>query len=278
MSYATIHLHLTPHPAPTSLAAITYACDIAKLFEAKLEASSARLSIRSPANWMTGGMLAKIARELEETTTAKSMELEAHLKQQASAKGITHAVSQVAQQWPASPTDPSRLGRTSDICVLGLQRDGAESRMGVEDWIFGSGRPCLLYPDTSTRAFKLDNVLVCWDYSRAAARALSDALPLLHNAGRVHLAVFRGEKEISAPDVRTPAIRFLAAHGVEATVEEIETGDRRIGEAIIEHAVLVRADLIVLGAFGHSRLQEFLLGGATKALLDTSTIPLLMSH
>lgn len=278
MSYATIHLHLTPHPGATSLAAINYACAIARLFEAKLEVSSAQLSIRSPSNWMTGGMLARIARELEATTTAKRAELEAHLKQTASAAGVTCAVTHVAQQWPAALPDASRLGRTSDLCVLGLQREGAEPRMAVEDWIFGTGRPCLLYPDTSTHAFSLDNVLVCWDFSRAAARALSDALPVLHNAGRVHLAVFRGEKEISAPDVKTPAIDFLASHGVETVAEEIETGGRSIGEAILDHAASIRADLIVLGAFGHSRFQEFLLGGATKALLDTSTIPLLMSH
>jgi nucleotide-binding universal stress UspA family protein len=278
MTYATIHLHLTPHPAATSLATIDYACSAAKLFEARLKASSTQLSIRAPSNWMTGAMLARIARELEATTTAKSTELEAYLKKKASAEGISLDVTHVPQHWPAGMADPARFGRVADLCVLGLQRGGAEARMAIEDWVFGAGRPCLLYPDTSTQTFSLDNILVCWDFSRSAARAMSDALPLLHNARNVHLAIFRGEKEIAAPEAGTAAIDFRAAHGVRAIAEEVETGERTIGQAILDHAASIGADLIVLGAFGHSRFQEFLLGGATKSLLDTSSIPLLMSH
>jgi nucleotide-binding universal stress UspA family protein len=278
MTYTTIHLHLTPHPAATSLGAIEYACAAARLFEARLKASSAQLSIRAPSNWMTGGMLARIARELEATTTAKSAELETYLERRAAAAGIAHELMRVPQQWPAGAADPARLGRVSDLCVLGLQQGGAEPRMAIEDWIFGAGRPCLLYPETSTHAFSLENVLICWDFSRSAARAMNDALPLLHNAGAVHVAVFRGEKEIPASDTGAAAVGFLAAHGVQATAKEVETGGRTIGQAILDHAASISADLIVLGAFGHSRFQEFLLGGATKALLDTSPIPLLMSH
>ncbi len=80
MTYATIHLHITSYPSPTSMAAINYACAMAKLLEANLEASSSQLSFRSPGNWLTGAMMAKMARELEIATAETTAALESHLE------------------------------------------------------------------------------------------------------------------------------------------------------------------------------------------------------
>lgn len=278
MTYATVHLHLTPHPAPTSLEAIAYACALAKLFEAKLAVSSSHLEIRAPQNWIVGAMMSTMARELETITTAKTQALELHLQAEALRQGIPVKITQTAEHWPGGLADNAWRGRVSDLCVLGLSPDSAEPRLYVEDWLFGSGRPCILYPDGAAQPFSAENVLICWDYSKSAARTVSDALPLLHNAKRVRVAVFRGEKDIPVADPTTPLVTFLADHGVKGEVEEVEIGKRTIGQAILEHADATDTNLIVMGAFGHSRMREFLLGGATRELLAKSSIPLFMSH
>jgi nucleotide-binding universal stress UspA family protein len=278
MTYTTIHLHLTSYPSPTSTGAIDYACALAKLLEARLEVSSSHLAIKPPGNWLAGAMMGKIARELE-TTVAKTTEaLEAHLRAEALAATVEATLTPVVEHWPAGAEDCSWRGRVSDVCVLGLPPLGADGRFGIEDWLFGSGRPCLLYPDKSKQTLSLAHVLVCWDFSKSAARAVVDALPLLQNAGRVHVAVFRGEKDLPVQDAGSPLKTFLAAHGVRCEVDDIQIGDQTIGAAVLEYAATTDVDLLVMGAFGHSRMREFLLGGATREILDRSAIPLLMSH
>lgn len=278
MTYATVHLHLTPHPAPTSLGAIDYACALAKVFEAKLDVSSSQVSVNPPANWLTGGMIAQMARDLEAKTAETTAKLESHLEASALAAVVEMRLTRVPEQWPIGVSDNSWRGRVSDICVMSLSPGGMDARLGIEDWLFGSGRPCVLYPESSKQAFSIENVLICWDFSRSAARAVSDALPLLHNAKRIRIAVFRGEKDIAVDDPGKPLIAFLREHGVAAEAEDVVIGGRTIGRAILEHASSIGADLILMGAFGHSRMQEFILGGATKEILDRSTIPLFMSH
>jgi len=278
MTYTTIHLHLTPYPSPTSTAAIDYACALAKLLEARLEVSSSHLSITPPKNWLGGAMMGKMARELEATLAKTTEQLESHARSVALAAIIEATVTPVAEPWPAGLQDSSWRGRVSDVCVLGLPPAGSDGRFGIEDWLFGSGRPCLLYPDKSTQTLSLEHVLVCWDFSKSAARAVIDALPLLQNAARVHIAVFRGEKDLPVKDAGAPLIAFLAAHGVRSEADDVQIGDQTIGAAVLEYAARTDADLLVMGAYGHSRMQEFLLGGATREILDRSTLPLLMSH
>lgn len=278
MSYTTIHLHLTPYPAPTSLGAIDYACALAKLFEAKLNVSSSRLSVRAPQNWIAGAMMSTMAKEVEAITDARSQALELHVEREALLSRIKIKLEHVKENWPGGLVDNAWRGRVGDICVLGLSPDGAEPRLYVEDWLFGAGRPCILYPDKSKQAFSTDNVLICWDFSKSAARTVSDGLPFLQNAKRIRVAVFRGEKDIPIDDPATPLVTFLADHGVSVEAEDVLIGKRTIGQAIVEHAVATDTNLIMMGAFGHSRLQEFVLGGATRDLLNKSTIPLLMSH
>jgi nucleotide-binding universal stress UspA family protein len=278
MTYTTIHLHLTPYPSPTSTGAINYACALAKLLEARLEVSSSHLAVKPPANWLAGAMMGRIAGEVEATIAKTTDELESHLSKEALAASVQATLTPVAERWPAGAEDCSWRGRVSDVCVLGLPPLGADGRFGVEDWLFGSGRPCLLYPDNSQQTLSLEHVLVCWDFSKSAARAVVDALPLLQNATRVHIAVFRGEKALPVKDASSPLLAFLAAHGVRCEADNVEIGDRTIGAAVLEYAARTDVTLLVMGAFGHSRMQQFLLGGATKEILDRSTVPLLMSH
>ena len=278
MAYKQIHLHLSTHPVPTSLGAIDYACALADLFEAKLNATSPRVAIKTPVHWHSGHMMVELAREIEAISSAKAGALEAYLTRQASALGVAAKIIHTAEQWPTGQHDSVCHGRTSDLCVLGLSQKGADQKHSVEEWLFGAGRPCLLFPDSFSQGFSLERVLISWDFSRSAARAVCDALPMLRRAKQVRFVTVRGEKDIPLDDVKTPLIDFLAAHGVAAVADEIDAQGMPIGGTIIEHARGVQTSLLIMGAFGHSRLKEFVLGGATREMLDIADIPLLMSH
>ena len=278
MSYRIIHLTLTPHPTPTSRSVIDYACRVALRFSAKLNVTSPRLSVRTPSHVIAGDMMAGMAREFERDVAAKSADLEQYVREKATSMGLDVTVRSLAEQWPSSASDMTWRGRTSDLCILGLPKTEAEGRMVVEDWIFGVGRPCLLHPGESQDAFELETVLITWDFSKCAARAMCDALPILKAAQNVRVVTVRGEKDIRIEDAKTPVQEWLSAHEVKAEFLEAELGVHSIGRTILDQAYPVGADLLVMGAYGHSRMKEFVLGGATKEILNTTRIPLFMSH
>ena len=193
MSFKQIHLHISPHPTPTSEAAVDYACALAGAFKANLNVSSARVSVKTPSHWLAGPMMAGMAHQLETEAATKSAELNARLAQRAAALGVQTKVSEVVEHWPAGQGQSAWRGRTSDVCVLGLRKESTEQRIYVEEWLFGVGRPCLIFPDDAPDGFSLDCVVVCWDFSKSAARVIGDALPLLQQAKQVRITTVRGE-------------------------------------------------------------------------------------
>jgi nucleotide-binding universal stress UspA family protein len=121
-------------------------------------------------------------------------------------------------------------------------------------------------------------VLVCWDGSRAAARAVGDSLPLIAKANNVQvLTVTTGkfdEDDVSGADIT----EHLARHKLRAELVRLPAADIDVTSAILSHAADISADLIVMGGYGHSRLRDFVLGGATKGMMQAMTVPALMSH
>lgn len=278
MTYRRTHLHLCTFGAPTSIATIDYACGLSKVFDAALRITSPRLDVKTPSHWLAGRMLAGLAKDLEETAATKAAELDTHAAQRAASLGLELEVIAVPVLWPQGSNDVTIHGRTSDLCLLGLPRNNVEQRLNVEAWVFGTGRPCLLHPEDRTEPISLNSVVIAWDTSRTAARAIGDALPLLSRATAVHVLVARGEKTIRANDPAAPLVEYLAAHAITAVVDEFDVQRRSIGRALLDRAREHGANLLVMGAFGHSRLKEFILGGATKEVLDSSPLPVLMSH
>ncbi len=129
------------------MAATDYASALASLFEAKLTLSSSHLEIRAPQNRIAGAMMSMVAQKLETITTAKTQALAPHLQAEALRQGIRIKITQTAEHWPGGLADSAWRGRVSELCVLGLSPNSAEPRLYYEDWLFGSGRPCILYPD-----------------------------------------------------------------------------------------------------------------------------------
>ena len=156
-----------------------------------------------------------------------------------------------------------------------------EVRSGFADAILLSvGRPVLVLPYAGDAAVKADNVLVCWDAGREAARAVTDALPLLRRAKRVTVlsvdsrASAGGHGEQPGADIAL----YLSRHGIKAEAARTTSGGIDPGSVILSRAFDYGADLIVMGAYGHSRLRELVLGGATREIFRSMTVPVFLSH
>jgi nucleotide-binding universal stress UspA family protein len=150
----------------------------------------------------------------------------------------------------------------------------------VEQVILHSARPTLMLPYAGRFSTIGANALVAWDDSREAARAVTDALPLLRRANRVHVVSWHEGKNAEDKTLRArldALHQWLMWQGVSADVS-VERTSIGIADAMLSRAADMNADLIVMGAYGHSRWVERMLGGATRGLLATMTAPVLMSH
>ena len=146
--------------------------------------------------------------------------------------------------------------------------------------IFGSGRPVIVLPEVPKRnvSLSLDAVGVAWDFSRPAARAVADALPILKRAGTVRVVTITDEKKIDTRRTVADLARHLERHGIEIVVDEVEARGRRIGQALEQYAAAHDLGLLVMGAYGHSRLRDFVLGGATKSIVANPPLPVFLAH
>ncbi len=170
--------------------------------------------------------------------------------------------------------------RVHDLTLLPLAGPGGPLAELAEQVVFGAGRPVLLLPPRDPPGPGLVGApaVVAWDRSRPAARAVADALPLLAHAASVHVVTVTEDKPLPAPAEPAGLVRNLARHGIAATHDTVPRGGRPVGEALATAAAERGAGLLVMGAFGHSRVRDFILGGATQALLRAPPLPILLSH
>jgi nucleotide-binding universal stress UspA family protein len=171
------------------------------------------------------------------------------------------------------------IARRFDLAVVGQARreHRATEELMIEAALFESGRPLVVVPYIQKNGLKLDRVIVCWDGGRTAARAIADAMPFLERAKAVDVVVIaeeRKQEEIADANM----IQHLARHGIRASVKRMAKGDIGIENVILSYAADSGADFLVMGGYGHSRLREFILGGATRGILSSMTLPVLMSH
>ena len=185
---------------------------------------------------------------------------------------------------PAGPAVEATVlhARHADVVVLGQHdRDDQASfiaRDFVEEVVMNSGRPVIVLPYAGRLPSFGENVMVAWDGSREAARALADALPILKRARFVTVAVVEKHPDRNEP-AGFDAAGYLERHRIRAGFTSIpRVSGVSTGATLLNHAADKHADLLVMGAYGHSRALEHVLGGVTRMLLETMTIPVLMSH
>jgi nucleotide-binding universal stress UspA family protein len=169
----------------------------------------------------------------------------------------------------------------ADLVLAGpsvFQDDPDLKQQVVDGCIFQAGRPLLIAPPDSMLTLQPKTVLLAWDSRPSSAHAAQQALELMINADSVHVtmvdpnAALRASGEEPGADVAA----YLARHGINVTVDALPSAGRSVAQVLQQHAVDVAADVIVMGAYGHSRLRELIVGGVTKSMLKEARIPVLM--
>jgi nucleotide-binding universal stress UspA family protein len=198
-------------------------------------------------------------------------------------EGVSFDLRMIDAKTPVIADEVIWHGRCADLIVIsatnpeevtGVERDF------VEQTIMAAGRPVMVLPYQGEATLSLDEMVIGWDGGREAARAAFDALPLLQVAKRVRVVVADPQKD---PTLRgavpgADLAEALARHGVKAEAEGFPTDGSDEGQALLRRADDCGAGLVVMGAYGHSRLREFIFGGATRFVLTRLNRPVLMSH
>ena len=220
-------------------------------------------------------------RELREQAQEASDKEREAFEHAASLRGIS-AEWRVVPEGPES--DPALHARYVDLTILGqLDPDRGDSeliRPHPEHVTLASGRPILVVPYAGHYETVGRRVLIGWNATREAARAVNDAMPLLAAAEIVTVLTIDAREgpdahgELPGADISL----HLARHGVKAEIERTVSAGIPAGDVLLSRAADLGADLLVIGAYGHSRVRELLLGGATRSILRSMTLPVLMSH
>lgn len=272
MAYKDLMMQLSSYPTVTAEAAIVQGVAVAGLLGARLSALTFEIDIPIPGHPLALALLdipGMVAAEREKSVKGAREALRvfdsAARERGISARRILER--SLAGNIPEIITEHARL---RDLTIIPV--GDRENQLDVaEHVIFGSGRPVLVVPEkpriAGSQAF--DKVGIAWDFSRPAARALADALPLLQHAKRIRVVTVTHEKRIDNRRSMADLENHLAIHGIDAVLEEEDAHGRTIGQTLEEYARDRDLDLLVMGAYGHSRLRDFILGGATRAMRES---------
>lgn len=173
--------------------------------------------------------------------------------------------------------------RYCDLVVLGQSNPSDLDDMSTEvadHVVLEAGAPCLVVPYIGAKNSLPNNVLLAWNGSMESARAAKDALPLMQRAQRVEVLLVNPEQgEVDEGDIPGADIgAYLARHGIKAETNCVHNKQISTGDVLLSQAADLSADLLVTGAYGHTRWRERILGGVTRHLLEHMTVPVLMSH
>lgn len=253
------------------------AVELAALMDGHLTGAVGAPHLAQPVSFHPFGKdgAADLARRQTGVDTAAA-ELVARFRAIAGKAGIGHAaVTQQIEEGGAADAVVA-TARLYDLAVLATGRtDEDHDHEVARALMFDAGRPLVLMP-AQDGALSLDRIVVAWDFGRAAARALADAMPLLRRAASVELVVVTSDKDMPGADGAETLIANLARGGVRARLREVDRGSGSVGEAI--DAAAEGAGMLVMGAFGHSRMRDLVLGGATLHVLKNTRRPTLLSH
>jgi nucleotide-binding universal stress UspA family protein len=262
---------------------IEFAARLAERFEAHLTGLYALPTPQRPRElgYYNPALLDPFFQELRDRARAAADQMQEQFER------VTR-LHRLAAEWRVVPegpeADPALHARYADLAILGqLDPDRGEAeafRPRPERVALASGRPVLVVPYAGDFPTVGQRVVIGWNATREAARAVNDAMPLLQRADVVTVLTVDAREgpqahgELPGADISL----HLARHGVKTEIERTVSADLPVGEVLLSRAADLSADLLVMGAYGHSRVRELLLGGATRSLLRSMTVPVLMSH
>jgi nucleotide-binding universal stress UspA family protein len=174
----------------------------------------------------------------------------------------------------------ARIARLKDLSIVPVKPHDDQSEKIVERLIFESGRPVMMCPEefASELAVPFDDVVIAWDHSAPAARAVADALPMLQAAANVRIITATDNKAPAELESGAALVSHLAEHGIKAAFETVKIDGSSIGKVFERYVAANRIDLLVMGAYRHSRLNEIVWGGATKTVIGRPPCWVMMSR
>ncbi len=277
MAFKDILLTLTSYPEPTPVSVVEDAVSVASLLGAHIAALSCEIHVQVPGHFISGavvGLPGVVAAEASRSRK-NAQGLLAAFETAAAKAGVSRESMLAKCKSFEVPELLVEYARLRDLTIMPEQND----RWYAEAVMFDSGRPTLILPrKPRSRPFQLGTVAVAWDFSRAAARAVSDAMPLLERAKKVHVVTVLNEKRLDRKHSAEELSKNLSRHDIDVVLDRIDARGRPIGAVLEAYVASGEMDLLVMGAYGHSRFREFVLGGATDSLLSTPPLPILFSH
>ena len=256
-----------------------FALSVAEAFNAHLLAVVCANDPLIPGSVM-GGIPPEFIESQRRETDKVSKTALAHFDEAARRSGISYETHAIRASMAEAATQLGRLARRFDLAICGQDdpNQTISNDVATEALLFESGRPVIVVPYVQKAPLTFGRMMVCWDGGRAAARAVADALPLLKKAKQVDIVMVSGkaarQDEVPGADLG----QHLARHDVKVDVKRLTAPDIDVANALLSYAADSSAELIVMGGYGHSRLREFILGGVTRGILSSMTVPALMSH
>ena len=221
---------------------------------------------------LSGLSLTDLADQQSQEFQKEAQKTQAALAAAAKTSGLTPAFTTVAGDSRAGLV---ALARQADLIVL-PSPDESGGEPSPEEVAMTCGGPCLFVHAAWTSAPVGKRILVAWNGSRESARALKDALPLLHDADHIDVLVI--DKDEGTHDAENTLPAYLAKHAMTAQVHRVSSVDHPVGDVMLRQAARLDSDLIVMGLYGHARMQEMVLGGASRHILRHARMPLFVSH
>ena len=233
-----------------------------------------------PASSLFGDMLINVDSMVREVTA------KCHVRGTALVQAMQAALEPIGIKFRSTQLDcamgtigdaAETYARYHDLIVTGLSANDVSMEATAETLVFGSGRPTLLVPQNLAPS-PYQHVMIAWDGSRVATRAVADARDFLRLAKTVTIAVVTDEKALPEENPALKLVDYFDRHNINTAVALVQAQRRPIGRALQDHALEIGAGLMVMGAFGHSRMRDFVMGGATTGILRDLKLPVLLSH
>jgi nucleotide-binding universal stress UspA family protein len=283
----SVIIPLASYPAATTASAIDRALALAGRLEAHLSAVVFETDVRLPAGvYADVYSIGEIIASEYQRGSANAHALVGEFQAAAKARGISHDV-RLEQNVPADIVARTvELAHLHDLSIVAVKKDNGGQRDMIEGLLFGSGRPVLLFSEANAQDLpsQFDRVAIGWDNKGPAARAVADALPFLRTAKAVRLLIVqngggKGGGRLCALDQSARGLaRHLGRHGVDVVVAHLDAKGDDVGDVIVDNVLKNKDDLLVMGAYGHMRLKEVVLGGTTDTILRDPPCHVLMSR
>lgn len=278
MGYKTILVHCDA--APNVGQRLVVAAELAQRYGAHLVGVHARSPFEAPVFFEGGMPMDSLFASYEAGAKADAEAARAAFDKALKGRHLSH-------EWRTVDgfidSELAIQARYADLTIVGQTDPDAQTPTPSdlpEAVVLATGRPMLIVPHVGVRSQPGERVMLCWNASRESARAAADALPLLQMAKKVIVLVVDPHSSTAGHGAEPGAdvAHWLARHGVDVTVQRDVAADSDVGGVVLSRAADHDIDLVVMGLYGHSRVREMILGGASRTLLSSMTVPLFVSH